>query len=76
MGQYEQIQGTINSAWEKISEVNASTRGEIREAVTEALDGLDRGVLRVAEKVDGKWHVHQWLKKAVLISFRRKCPSP
>ena len=48
-----------------------STRGEIREAVDEALNLLDHGVVRVAEKgEDGNWQVNQWLKKAVLLSFR------
>jgi 2,3,4,5-tetrahydropyridine-2,6-dicarboxylate N-succinyltransferase len=42
----------------------------VRDAVAAALDGLDRGLLRVAEKIDGRWQVNQWLKKAVLLSFR------
>ena len=46
--------------------------GRIREAVESALDELDAGRLRVAEKIGGEWHVHQWLKKAVLLSFRLK----
>lgn len=44
--------------------------GEVRDAVEAALDLLDRGEARVAEKIDGKWVVNQWLKKAVLLSFR------
>ena len=47
-----------------------STRGAVRDAVDAALDALDAGRMRVAEKRDGEWHVHQWLKKAVLLSFR------
>ena len=47
-----------------------STTGAVREAVDEALDMLDRGDQRVAEKQNGKWQVNQWLKKAVLLSFR------
>ena len=43
---------------------------DVREAVREAIIGLDRGVLRVAEKKDGSWQVNEWLKKAVLLSFR------
>jgi 2,3,4,5-tetrahydropyridine-2,6-dicarboxylate N-succinyltransferase len=61
---------TIDAAWETQSTIGAATKGPVREAVEAALDGLDGGRLRVAEKVDGRWHVHQWLKKAVLLSFR------
>lgn len=43
---------------------------EITEAVNDVIDGLDNGRLRVAEKIDGQWLVHQWIKKAVLLSFR------
>ena len=46
------------------------TKGDLRDAVGAALDALDSGALRVAEKHDGEWHVNQWLKKAVLLSFR------
>jgi 2,3,4,5-tetrahydropyridine-2,6-dicarboxylate N-succinyltransferase len=46
------------------------TPGEIRQAVAEAIDALDDGRERVAEKIDGEWRVHEWLKKAVLLSFR------
>ncbi|HKD56255.1 MAG TPA: 2,3,4,5-tetrahydropyridine-2,6-dicarboxylate N-succinyltransferase, partial [Hyphomicrobiaceae bacterium] len=50
--------------------VGPATRGEIRDAIATALDLLDRGEARVADKVAGTWVVHQWLKKAVLLSFR------
>ncbi len=60
----------VNSAWESRDQVSAETRGEVRDAVEAAIAGLDGGTLRVAEKVDGEWIVHQWLKKAVLLSFR------
>jgi len=60
----------INSAWEERGTISSSTKGEIRDAVQQALDGLDSGKLRVAEKINGVWQVHQWLKKAVLLSFR------
>lgn len=49
---------------------NATARTELVEAVRSALDMLDRGEARVAEQRDGQWHVNQWLKKAVLLSFR------
>jgi 2,3,4,5-tetrahydropyridine-2,6-dicarboxylate N-succinyltransferase len=62
---------TIDAAFEKRDEVGPSTKGPVREAVEAALDLLDRGKARVAEKqADGSWKVNQWLKKAVLLSFR------
>jgi 2,3,4,5-tetrahydropyridine-2-carboxylate N-succinyltransferase len=61
---------TIDSAWENRSNLDFSTEGAVREAVAEALNLLDRGEARVAEPVDGGWQVNQWLKKAVLLSFR------
>jgi 2,3,4,5-tetrahydropyridine-2-carboxylate N-succinyltransferase len=66
----EQLQAVVDAAWEKRDTVGTGTRGEIRDAVEAALDGLDKGELRVAEKQGGQWHTHQWLKKAVLLSFR------
>jgi 2,3,4,5-tetrahydropyridine-2,6-dicarboxylate N-succinyltransferase len=60
----------IESAWEKRDAVNSGTRGEIRDAVEHALDLLDTGKARVAEKKGQEWVVNQWLKKAVLLSFR------
>ncbi len=64
------IEATINAAWEQRDSVGPSTRGEIRGAVDAALAALDSGAARIAEKSDGGWVVHQWLKKAVLLSFR------
>ncbi|MXQ11621.1 2,3,4,5-tetrahydropyridine-2,6-dicarboxylate N-succinyltransferase [Microvirga makkahensis] len=62
---------TIDAAWEDRANVNASTTGAVRDAVEQALQLLDAGQARVAEKqADGEWQVHQWLKKAVLLSFR------
>jgi 2,3,4,5-tetrahydropyridine-2-carboxylate N-succinyltransferase len=62
---------TIDAAFERRDEIGPATKGEVREAVEHALDLLDRGASRVAEKTaDGAWHVNQWLKKAVLLSFR------
>jgi 2,3,4,5-tetrahydropyridine-2-carboxylate N-succinyltransferase len=68
--QNEALQTTIEAAWDKRDTVNPATGGEIRAAVETALDLLDKGHARVAEKRDGEWIVHQWLKKAVLLSFR------
>ena len=67
---YAQIQNVIENAWENRAEVSTATQGEVRDAVTEALNLLDSGKLRVASPSDSGWVVHQWLKKAVLLSFR------
>ena len=64
------LQTTIETAFENIADITPATSGEVREAVTTALDHLDSGELRVAEKIGDAWVVHQWLKKAVLLSFR------
>jgi 2,3,4,5-tetrahydropyridine-2-carboxylate N-succinyltransferase len=60
----------IDRAWEAREALNGATPGEVREAVEAALEGLDAGRWRVAEKEAGVWRVNQWLKKAVLLSFR------
>ncbi len=65
-----EIERTIDAAWETRDGVTPATRGAVRDAVEAALDALDRGRLRVAEKEGARWRVHQWLKKAVLLSFR------
>ena len=65
------LESTINGAFDARDTVTAATKGEVREAVDHALDLLDKGEARVAERqADGQWKVHQWLKKAVLLSFR------
>jgi 2,3,4,5-tetrahydropyridine-2,6-dicarboxylate N-succinyltransferase len=61
---------TIDAAWEDRANVNSATQGAVREAVNTTLGMLDDGRLRVAEKAGGDWVVHQWAKKAVLLSFR------
>ena len=72
---------TIEAAFDDRNNVNAQTQGRVREAVNEALNLLDTGKARVAEKIAGKtgpesWQVHQWLKKAVLLSFRLNDMAP
>ena len=68
---YAELAKTIDDAFEKRDGVGPATRGAVRDAVEAALDLLDRGVARVAEKgANGDWRVNQWLKKAVLLSFR------
>ena len=64
------LQATIDAAYEARDTISPKTTGAVREAVDEALTLLDRGAVRVAEKKDGAWTVNQWLKKAVLLSFR------
>ncbi len=66
----EALTAIIDAAWDARDGINSATQGEVRDAVETALAGLDDGSLRVAEKLDGAWHVNQWLKKAVLLSFR------
>ena len=65
------LERTIEKAFDERDGVSTSTRGEVRDAVETALELLDRGQARVAERqADGSWTVNQWLKKAVLLSFR------
>jgi 2,3,4,5-tetrahydropyridine-2-carboxylate N-succinyltransferase len=72
----DQLQTTIDAAFEARDTVNSGTKGEVREAVEAALGLLDSGKARVAEKRDGAWVVNQWLKKAVLLSFRLNDMTP
>lgn len=65
-----QLESVIENAWENRDGVSYDTKGEIRDAVDAALNLMDSGELRVAEKQNGDWVVNQWAKKAVLLSFR------
>ena len=66
-----QLEQDINAAWEDRDSISAATTGAVRDAVNAALGMLDEGSARVAEpRGDHQWHVNQWLKKAVLLSFR------
>ena len=65
-----ELESTINQAWDARDTINGQTMGEWRDAVDTALNLLDSGKARVASKESGSWVVHQWLKKAVLLSFR------
>jgi 2,3,4,5-tetrahydropyridine-2-carboxylate N-succinyltransferase len=67
---FADLKPVIERAFENRNEINAQTKGEVRDAVNEALHALDSGKARVAEKFQGTWEVHQWLKMAVLLSFR------
>ena len=64
------LQNAIESAWEDRDQLNTGTKGAVRDAVEAALAGLDEGRFRVAERKGDDWQVNQWLKKAVLLSFR------
>jgi 2,3,4,5-tetrahydropyridine-2,6-dicarboxylate N-succinyltransferase len=67
----QQLQARIEAAYERRQDLsNASVDPDTRAAVERAVGGLDRGEYRVAEKIDGRWQVHTWLKKAVLLYFR------
>jgi 2,3,4,5-tetrahydropyridine-2,6-dicarboxylate N-succinyltransferase len=66
----DQLSAIIDAAWDDRDRVSPVTKGEVRDAVEAALEGLDNGSFRVADKSSGEWLVNQWLKKAVLLSFR------
>ena len=70
------LRTTIEDAWERRADIDASTTGPVRDAVGAAMAALDAGTVRVAEKVGGAWHVNEWCKKAVLLSFRLEDSSP
>ncbi len=71
------MQEIIERAWEQRDQLSPQDQhGEIGQAVAEALDALEQGLRRVAEPVDGGWRVNQWLKKAVLLSFRLNDNQP
>ncbi|MBT6285608.1 MAG: 2,3,4,5-tetrahydropyridine-2,6-dicarboxylate N-succinyltransferase, partial [Rhodospirillaceae bacterium] len=64
------LEQSIDQAWEDRDSITPQTTGAARDAIEAALEGLDSGTLRVAEKGTDGWTVNQWLKKAVLLSFR------
>jgi 2,3,4,5-tetrahydropyridine-2-carboxylate N-succinyltransferase len=66
----EALQATIERAWDDLASIGPETKGEVRLAVDTAIAALDNGSARIAEKIGDEWAVHQWLKKAVLLSFR------
>ena len=67
----QQLQQLLDQAWEDRANISSkSAPADVREAVAHVLEQLDAGTLRVAEKVNGSWTVNQWIKKAVLLSFR------
>jgi len=70
------LQRPIEDLWEQRESLSSATKGEARDAVEAALDALDSGAVRVAEKAGDAWQVNQWLKKAVLMSFRLTDSTP
>ena len=64
------LENLINKAFDDKESINNNTTGEIREAVNNTLDQLDKGKIRVCEKIENEWIVNQWIKKAILLSFR------
>lgn len=66
----EKLENLIDAAFEDAAALTPDTQGDIRDAIDAALDLLDAGTVRVAEKIGNDWRVNQWLKKAVLLSFR------
>ena len=64
------LEKIINDAFEERDDINVNTAGDIRNAVDETLNKLDSGSLRVCEKINNEWQVNQWIKKAILLSFR------
>ena len=73
---WNKLQLTIDEAWESRDSISPASHGPVRKAVEETLAALDVGEFRVAEKVGGEWHTHQWIKKAVLLSFRLNPMEP
>jgi len=73
----DELQTTIEQGWERRSELKpGSAPAKIGAAVNEVIAALDSGRMRVAEKVNGAWVVHQWIKQAVLLSFRLEDNAP
>ena len=72
---HDHLKSFIESAYDHAGDISSKTKGVVRDAVEETLDLLDKGEARVAEKIDGQWVVHQWLKKAILLSFRLNDPQ-
>ena len=67
----DQLQPTIEEAFERRAEITPrNVEAKLKESVAQVLEMLDSGKLRVAEKINGEWNTHQWIKKAVLLSFR------
>ena len=64
------VEKIINDAWEKKDEINENSDKSLKDAINQVIEDLDSGKSRVAEKVNGEWKTHQYLKKAIMLSFR------
>ena len=64
------VENIINDAWKNKEKINENSDKSLKDAIKEVIEDLDRGRLRVAEKIDGKWKTHQYLKKAIMLSFK------
>ena len=64
------IENIINEAWEKKDQITPGSDENLKNTVNQIIDDLDGGKVRVAEKIDGEWKTHQYLKKAIMLSFR------
>ena len=64
------IENIINDAWEKKDKINENSDKSLKDAINKVIEELDSGKSRVAEKVNGEWKTHQYLKKAIMLSFR------
>jgi 2,3,4,5-tetrahydropyridine-2-carboxylate N-succinyltransferase len=74
---HDALETAIEAAWDARDTITPATKGEVRDAIETTLNALDNGSLRVAEKqAGGNWHVNQWAKKAVLLSFRLNDMAP
>ena len=60
----------INEAWNNKNHINSNSDKKLLNTISETIELLDSGKIRVAEKKDNQWHVNQWIKKAILLSFR------
>ena len=66
----KEFENIINTAWDNKDSINGQSDQTILDAIKETIELVDKGVLRVAEKKDNEWVVHQWIKKAILLSFK------
>ena len=66
----ENLEKIINDAWENKEQINQNSDESILNSINQIIENLDQGKLRVAEKIDGSWITHQYIKKAIMLSFR------
>jgi len=66
----ENIEKIVNNAWEKKDQINQNSEELIKNSINQIIEDLDQGRIRVAEKINGEWTTHQYIKKAIMLSFR------